>query len=74
MNVYIIKKATGEILSVNRTIVGVAMEAYGLDVSSIEGEPANQDSIEKTMAAKASSECLTSDGQVIIIERHFLGN
>ena len=38
MNVYIIKHATGEILSVNRTVHGCATELYGLDVEIHEEE------------------------------------
>jgi len=74
MNVYIIKKVTGEILSVNRTITGVAMEAYGLDVTMVEGRKADKDEIEREMSSKPMIECRTSDDQIIIIERHYLGN
>lgn len=74
MNVYILKKANGEILAVNRTIMGVAMEAYGLDIVKIEGQPADKEAIDKVMSSKPAAECLTSGGQTIIIERHYLGN
>lgn len=74
MNVYIIKKVTGEILSVNRTITGVAMEAYGLDVVTVEGRDAGKEEIENAMSSKPMIECRTSDDQIIIIERHYLGN
>jgi len=74
MNIYIIKKATGEIVAVNRTIVGVALEAYGLDIATVGGIEANRESIEDALASSPSCECLTSDGEILVIERHFLGN
>lgn len=74
MNIYIIKKATGEIVAVNRTIVGVALEAYGLDVVTVEGVEAESDAIRKALATSPSCDCLTSDGEILTIERHFLGN
>lgn len=74
MNVYIIKKATGEVLSVNRTLTGVAMEAYGLDIVTIEGDEASKDALESKMTSKPVVECLTSDDEIIYIERHYLSN
>jgi len=36
MNIYIIKHKTGQIMSVNRTILGCSMELYGLDKNQSE--------------------------------------
>tara|TARA_Y100001968_G_C19212164_1_gene645296 strand:- start:549 stop:791 length:243 start_codon:yes stop_codon:yes gene_type:complete len=68
MNVYIIKHATGEILSVNRTVHGCATELYGLDVEIHEEE------LQKALASSPSTTCKTSEGVTIVVERHYLSN
>lgn len=74
MYTYIIKKKTGEILSVNRTTHGTAMELYGLDVTEISGKEADEETLVQALSVSASVECKTSENNTYTIERHFLGN
>lgn len=72
MNVYIIKSATGEILSVNRTTDGTAQEAYGLDIILVAGKKAGKDVIDAALAKEPSVSAEDSEGNAFTIERHFV--
>jgi len=74
MNIYIIKHKTGQIMSVNRTILGCSMELYGLDIKSIGGLEASCESLQTALATSPHVECLDNNGQAYIAERHFVSN
>ena len=78
MNIYITKKAAGDILSTNLTIRGCAMELHGLDVVEIDGKPGDSHVLESVLTEALSSSATVnakdSDGTDIIVERHYASN
>ena len=56
MNIYITKKAAGDILSTNLTIRGCAMELHGLDVVEIDGKPGESHVLESVLTEALSSQ------------------
>lgn len=74
MNIYIIKHPTGEILAVNRTLHGCAMELYGLDVVDLAGDEASEEALSSALTSAPSIECKTSEDLTLTVERHYLGN
>lgn len=73
MNVYIIRKVDGEILSVNRTLDGLALEAVGMDIVSVNGSEASKPAIEEALEKQAFADAEDSEGVSFKIERHFVG-
>lgn len=74
MYTYIIKQPTGDILAVNRTLHGCAMELYGLDAVKFEDQNLSEDLLEELLKTAPSIQCKTSEDKILIVERHFLGN
>lgn len=73
MNVLIIKKSD-EILSVNMTSTGCAMELYALECESIEGKEASRETLEEALQSSSSVSGATREGDELRIERHFVAN
>lgn len=74
MNVYVIKRLTGDVLAVNRTTLGVSMELYGLDVEMLGDQPCDADAVETAMSKTPSIRVTTTTGEILEVERHYLGN
>jgi len=76
MNVYIIRNATGEILTVNRTIDGVSLEAFAIGITTVDGNIASKDAIaaaiQSSINAAPSVDAEDDDGTAYKIERHFV--
>ena len=73
MYIYITKKKSGQIVSVNRTVEGASMELYGLDIETIGDQPANREALQSALSTVASVECKTSEGEPYIVEQHYMG-
>ncbi len=76
MNVYIIRKTSGEIMTVNRTIDGVSLEAFAIGITSVDRKKASKDAIkaaiENSADASAFVDAEDDEGTAYKIERHFV--
>lgn len=72
MNVYIIRQVDGENLCVQRTPDGVALEAFGLGISKVDGQVVTPEVIAAALDKKPSADAEDDDGTAYKIERHFV--
>jgi hypothetical protein len=73
MYIYVLKKKTGEIVAVNRSLRGCALELYSLDVEKINESQASESCLEQELSTAASVECRSTQDDVYVAERHYLG-
>lgn len=74
MNTYIIFDETRNVMALNQSLMGCAMELYGMSCQLIGGRKANLDELTESLSKSAKIDAETENGQKITIERHYLSN